>query len=163
MTPNSACPGCGLVLAEIDGPAHRYIGASPACWALYGDVLATIYSDAEHRRSLQLVVDTYAVQHPGRPSRQAAQSVGIHLMTLCLCLERGTDPADGPRLHRSMVERPSFTWLAPPGYRGSRTVRDVAAAGALSEYEAVVRAWASDVWAAWSVHHSTVRHWLDGR
>lgn len=160
MTRESACPGCGLVLPAIDGPTHRYIGASPACWALYGAALATIYGDSERRQNLQLVVDTYAVQHPGQPSRQAAQSVGIHLMTLCLCLERGADPADGPRLHRAMAERPSFTWLTPPEYRGSPTVRDVAAADTLSEYEAVVQAWARDVWDAWSVHHSTVCDWL---
>jgi hypothetical protein len=28
-------PGCGALLARIDGPTHRYIGASPACWAIF--------------------------------------------------------------------------------------------------------------------------------
>ena len=36
----SVCPGCGLELEVVDGPTHDYIGASPACWALYGQVLA---------------------------------------------------------------------------------------------------------------------------
>src|SRR5689334_6930416 len=100
---SDACPGCGLVLPELDGPRHRYIGASAACWALYGEVLASIYGDESRRRLLQLVVDSYAVQHPGSPGRRAAQSVAIHLMTLCLCLEERCDPAQGPRLHREMV------------------------------------------------------------
>ena len=30
------CPDCRVVLPRFDGPAHRYVGASPACWALYG-------------------------------------------------------------------------------------------------------------------------------
>ena len=164
MTPvtKSACPGCGLVLPDVDGPTHRYIGASPACWSLYGAVLATIYVDRERLRLLQLVVDAYAAQHPGRRSRQAAQSVAIHLMTLCLCLECGVDPAAGPRLHRWMVERPRFTWLTPPDERGSRTVRDVAAARTPAEFEEVVWAWARGVWDAWSAHHATVRGWLAG-
>lgn len=156
----SACPGCGLVVADVDAPAHRYIGASAACWALYADVLGAIYNDAERLRLLQLVVDAYAVQHPGEPGPQATQSVCIHLMTLCLCLEHGADPAEGPRLHRAMVERPVFRWLEPPDSRGTVTVRDVAAATTLAEYEAVVRAWAADVWLAWSEHHETVREWV---
>lgn len=31
---------------------------------------------------------------------RAVQSVGIHLMTLCMFIEQGTDPALGTRLHR---------------------------------------------------------------
>jgi hypothetical protein len=39
-------------------------------------------SDAAYRRRHHLVVDTYAVQHPGVPSPQAIQSVAIHLIRL---------------------------------------------------------------------------------
>jgi hypothetical protein len=158
----SPCPGCGLVLPQASGPTHRYIGASAACWSLYGEVLAGIYGDADRRRLLQLVVDCYAVQHPGSPGRQAAQSVAIHLMTLCLCVEHGRDPGDGPRLHKAMVERPVFTWLEPPPSRGSFTIRDVAQAPTREQYESIVWRWARDVWQVWSAHHDTVRSWLAG-
>lgn len=80
----SACPGCGLVLPAHDGPRHAYIGASAACWALYGRALERAYNDPSCREVPQLVVDSYACQHPGEAGRRAAQSVGIHLMTLCL-------------------------------------------------------------------------------
>src|SRR5690242_13134412 len=108
------CPGCGLALAEVREATHPYIGASAACWSLYTNVLGTIYGDAARMPLLQLVVDTYAVQHPGRPGRQSAQSVGIHLLTLCLCLESGAEPATVGRLHKHAVERRVFPWLEPP-------------------------------------------------
>jgi hypothetical protein len=155
-----SCPGCGVVLPQAPGPTHRYIGASAACWSLYGEVLGSIYGNPDRRRLLQLVVDCYAVQHPGSPGRQAAQSVAIHLMTLCLCVEEGRNPADGPRLHKAMVQRPVFPWLEPPSSRGSLTIHDVAEAGTNEQYESAVWRWARDVWHAWSAHHSTIRVWL---
>lgn len=74
--------------------------------------LAAQYQDPSRMSFHQIVVDTYAVQHPDGDDPRAIQPVGIHLMTLCLFLERGTDPALGTRLHRLMVERPVFHWLA---------------------------------------------------
>jgi hypothetical protein len=39
------CVGCGAVVPDADGPAHRYFGASPGCWRLYGEVLGREYAD----------------------------------------------------------------------------------------------------------------------
>ena len=110
----SECTGCGLVLPVREAPSHAYLGSSPACWALYGEVLAREYSDPAYSRVHQLTVDTYAVQHPGVPARRSIQSVAVHLMTLCLVLEDGADPREGPKLHKRFVESPSFHWLEPP-------------------------------------------------
>jgi Family of unknown function (DUF5946) len=125
---------------------------------VYGRVLERAYSDRRCRDVRQLVVDAYACQHPGEPGRRSAQSVGIHLMTLCMFIEDGADPREGPRLHRRMTERPEFTWLDPPADRGALTVVDLADADAYAE---AAWAWGRDVWAAWSPHHRTVRDWLD--
>src|SRR5689334_17173258 len=76
----SACPGCGLVLAEHDGPTHAYIGASPACWAKYGELLVREFGELRNPEVHRLSVDTYAVQHPGVPERRSIQSVAVHLM-----------------------------------------------------------------------------------
>ena len=103
----SRCPGCRLLLPEGEGATHPYIGSSPACWALFGDILAREYSDPAYFRRHQLTVDTYAVQHPGRPERRSVQSVALHLVTLCLILEDGADPGDGPTLTGAS---PSGTW-----------------------------------------------------
>ena len=81
---------------------------STSCWQRYGELLAAQYSDLERMVFHRLVVDTYAVQHPGGDDPRAVRSVGIHLMRLCLFLERGVDPALGTKLHRRMVDRPVF-------------------------------------------------------
>lgn len=124
-------------------------------------MLERAYADSVCREVLQLAVDAYACQHPGEQERRSAQSVGIHLMTLCMVLEQGADPRDGPKLHKRMVARPDvFTWLTPPQDRGHRTVLDVLDVLETDAYAAAVTAWAKDVWAAWVAHHETVRAWI---
>jgi len=110
----TVCPGCRVRLPAVEAPVHPYMTCSPACWVRYGDLLAAQYANPERMAFHQLVVDTYAVQHPDGDDPRAIQSVGIHLMTLCLFLERGTDPALGTRLHRRMIDRPAFHQLKPP-------------------------------------------------
>lgn len=109
---------------------------------------------------LQLVVDAYACQHPGEPGRRSAQSVAIHLMTLCLFLEEGTDPCEGTKLHRRMVSRPAYRWLNPPSDRGQLTITTLLTTCACAAYNDAAWAWARDVWLAWEPHHATVRAWL---
>jgi hypothetical protein len=157
---DESCPGCAVRLAASGGPTHRYIGASPACWALYGRALERAYSDAVCRGVLQLVVDAYACQHPGTPRRRSAQSVGIHLMTLYLVLVCGADPRDGPKLHRRMVSRPAFRWLEPPCERGRLTVASLVDARTAEAYVDAAWRWARDVWCAWDAHHAEVQRWV---
>ena len=156
------CPGCGLVLpGQPDAPNHPDIGASGACWALYGEVLAREYEDPAYFRVHQLSVDTYAAQHPGVPERRSIQSLALHLITLCRVLEDEADPADGPELHRRLAKQPEFSWLEPPERIGKITVADVRAASDAAEHERIVRRWAREVWRAWESHHATVRRWID--
>ncbi len=157
----TACPGCGVRLAVVDGQAHSYVTCSPACWERYGELLAAQYSSPERMAFHQLVVDSYAVQHPGGDDPRAIQSVGIHLMTLCLFLERGTDPSLGTRLHRRMVERPVFYQLEPPPARGRLTIMDVPLDGEPQVARGAAYAWAEDAWTAWLQHQQTVRDWVD--
>lgn len=155
------CPGCRVRLPAVDAPAHPYMTCSAACWLRYGELLAAQYTNPERMAFHQIVVDTYAVQHPDGADPRAIQSVGIHLMTLCLFLERGVHPSLGTRLHRRMVDRPVFHQLEPPASRGQRTMLDVPLAAEASTARAATYAWAEDVWAAWVSHHQTVRTWVD--
>ena len=157
----SACPGCGLVLPEAAPSSHPYIGASGACWGLYGELLAREYSNAAYYGVHQLTVDTYAVQHPGVPERRSIQSVALHLMTLYLFLEKGTKISDGPKLHQRMAHRHSYYWLDPPSFSGRMNVADVLEARTAAEHHELARAWARDVWDAWAPHHSVVRAWVE--
>ena len=156
----STCPGCGLTAPESAGPIPEEHSASAACWAVYGQVLARSYTDPGCRAVHQMVVDAYAAQHAGGTSRREVQSVGLCLMTLCLFVEDGVDPAQGPALHKQMVtHRPDFTWLAPPHQRGLMTVADVLSAHDADEHCRLVREWGRQVWQAWARHHATIRAW----
>ena len=159
----SACPGCGLVLPLHGGPTHAYVGASPACWALYGQLPTVFQMTAVGDTVRRLVLDTYAVQHPGRPQTRSVQSVAIHAMGLCVLLERGAEERRvKPVLGRRPSRRaPTLRWLEPPRPNGTLTVRDTLGAEGADNYAAAVKAWAANVWAAWEPHHSTVRRWLD--
>ena len=105
----AACPGCGVSAAAAGGgapPVEHH--ASAGCYALYCQVLARDYANPEYYRlAHQVVVDDYAAQHAGGTSRREIQTVALCLMTLCLFVEGGVAPADGPALHKRMVaQRP---------------------------------------------------------
>lgn len=160
MVTSSQCPGCGAVLPELDGPTHPYLGCSPACWGLYGEVLAREYGDPAYFGVHQLTVDAYAAQHPGTPQRRSIQSVALHLITLCLTIEGRAKPGDGPQLHRRLAKRHAFQWLEPPQPLGAITVADVQRATDAMAHKQRVERWAHDVWTAWAPHHATIRRWI---
>lgn len=157
---DSACPGCGVVLAPHDGPMHRYLDSSPACWALYGEVLAREYADPAFFALHRLTVDPYAVQHPGRPSPQTVQSAALHLISLHVVLERGVSFDEAARLlPRAARDKSTYVWLEPPRTRGELTVAHVHAAQGVVDHLRRVRQWAECVWYAWADHHAQVRAW----
>jgi hypothetical protein len=135
--------------------------SSPACWAAYGEVLAREYSDPAYLAVHRLGVDAYAVQHPGHPNPQAIQSVAVHLVRLCLLLERGLpmERANEAMLKASERKR-GFVWLTPPVSLGTVTVADVRNAEGVEAHMAAVKRWAESAWAAWAPHHATIRNWL---
>ena len=159
------CIGCGAVVPDVDGPTHRYLGASPGCWAVYGDVLEKEYADYQRFAPVhRLTVDAYAAQHPGTPSPQAVGSVGVHLIRLHLQLEHGLphDRANAAMLHISSRLKKDFCWLDPPASLGELTVLHVRDASDSDDHGERVREWAASVWEAWSPHHGTVRLWAAG-
>ena len=161
LTGLTLCPGCGLLLPAADGPTHSYIGASAACWALYGQVLAieagTYRQPAWHR----LTVDAYAVQHPGIPERRSIQSVCVHLISLCLVLEHDISPSRATRLLGTVLaSRPAFVWLEPPP-SGRLTARDLLRAADRDDHERRSWAWAGEQWSSWRAHHAQIRLWTD--
>ena len=155
----SRCPGCSGEFGDIDGPTHPYMESSPGCWRTFGEVVAADYSDPDRMAFHQLVVDSYAAQHPGAGDRRQVQSVGLHLMTLCLFLEHDADPARGPQLHRRMVGRPEFRPLQRSG-PGEVTVADMPSGGPLQAARRAAFEWAAAVWATYEPEHSTVHQWL---
>ena len=147
-------------MPDTVGPTHRYIGASPGCWAVFGDVLAREYSDMRYAQAHRLTVDTYAAQHPGTPSPQSIQSVAIHLISLHLIFDRGYDhPRATKAIQQAAGRKAAYRWLEPPAFLGPITVLDVHGVEDAAEYAQRVEQWARSVWAAWAPHHATVREW----
>ena len=163
MSGEVICPGCGATVPDVEEvPRHAYVGSAPGCFLLYSEVLAREYGDIRYTPAHQLTVDAYAVQHPGIPERRAAQSVAVHLVGLCLTLERERGPLELPRL-RQRLAAPNrvFPWLAPPASVGAVTVLDVHAAATPEAHRATVERWARSAWEAWSPHHEQARAWAD--
>lgn len=155
------CPACHTNVPVVPGgPTHRYIGASPGCWALYTALLAREFA-AFDGRVHQLSVDTYAAQHPGPPSPQAIQSVCTHLVALCLSLEHGFGVEDLRPLMGDLSRGRWFAprWLEPPTPPWPMTIVALLDADSPGAHGERVRTWVSATWSAWEPHHGQVREW----
>jgi hypothetical protein len=162
MTTQLHCMWCRGLFDELDGPTHEYMQSTPGCWAVFGRVLAREYQDQSFFDVHRLTVDAYAVQHPGLESRQSIQSVGVHLVRLCLLLERGlTSMTANAAMLAAAKQKAIYCWLDPPEFLGSLTVADVDAAVGVEEHRVAVRNWAQHMWAVWSPHHEVIRRWAD--
>jgi CTP:molybdopterin cytidylyltransferase MocA len=155
-----SCPGCGATyLPQVLDETHPYIGASAACWATFGELLAREFGDPAYGVIHRHTVDVYAVQHPGRDGRRQRQSVALHLVALCHWLEHALDVARINAITQRLAgEDRTWPWLTPPNRYGM-TVVDVLGATSAAEHVELMRAWAASVWGAWSAHHPTVREW----
>ncbi|MGY1608492.1 DUF5946 family protein [Geodermatophilus sp. SYSU D00700] len=154
------CAGCGARV-RADVQSQHLASSRPACSAAYDAVLARSYQDIARRPVHQLLVDAWTVQHPQASSRVHDQSIALHLMTLCLFIDRDVDPLLGPRLHKEMMAgRPSFEHLPPPADRGQITVLAVLEAEGPDDHDRAAWNWARSAWSAWGEHHATVEQWV---
>jgi CTP:molybdopterin cytidylyltransferase MocA len=154
------CPGCGArYLPQVLDETHPYIGASPACWATFGEVLAREFGDVTFGRLHRQTVDVYAVQHPGTDGRRQRQSVALHLIGLCHWLEHEVelDRLNAITQHLANEDRP-WPWLTPPAAY-PMTVGDLLEARDGPEHVRLVQQWAETTWEAWAAHHDIVRTW----
>lgn len=153
------CIGCGGLFAPVDGPTHEYMESSPACWRAFGDLLAAEYSAPELMPVHRLSVDAYAVQHPGGASRQAIQSVGLHLARLMVQLDSPRPPKETNEvMQRFAARKASLERLTPPE-KFSITVADIAPFAASPLHADKVRDWARAAWNDWRHAHDYIRRW----
>jgi len=159
----SRCPGCGLQLPELEAPTPGDVGASPACWGLYGRLLVGEYTQTPSPRLHRLTVDAYAAQHPRAEAASSFSALGVHLAGLCLLLERGASAEETTSWLGRLLERPpSIRSLERPVANGTVTVADVISARNPDERARLVERWATSVWDAWRPHHDAVQSWIDG-
>lgn len=161
--PPEPCPGCHVELEPFEGPAHRYIGASPACW----DVFARLQAGDPPTTAgpqVQLIVDAFAAQHPGDSSPQATQSVAVHVMTLDAALGGDLAPADYARFRQDVVAWGravgGFPKLVPEPDGWPLTVHDVVSACDADVRADTARAWARAVLLTWTdLHGDAIESW----
>ena len=162
----SACPDCGAVLPTVDGPTHRYLGASPACWSTFSALNNAGVPPLAPGPLIPLITDAYAVQHPGSPSPQAIQSVAVHLLAMYGVLERGFEPDRALDMrvralqHGSTPKRDRFHWLTPPDAEYSLTIAHVADGETPRLRTETSEQWIHHVWEVWSVHRSQAAEWF---
>lgn len=158
-----ACPSCGAVSDDIEGPTHPYLAGVPSCWAAFGALLADEMARFGYPPIHGLVVDAYAAAHGGDGTdRRDRQSICIHLMALCALLERGETSSGRVALLRRLTARKN-TWPLLDRPTGVPTLSHTHAAGAidLDDYTRRAREWASAVWLFWSHEHAGIRNMLD--
>ena len=173
------CQGCGAMFPPDDGPTHRYLGASAACWAVFNwsvvlrDPEATdllprsripeppVEIPACNDASLDsLYADAYGVQHHGDESPQAIQSVAVHLLNIHGIIA-GKTTRPGWALGRAVRKRGVFRKLSPPALGSALTIRHLFPGGGV--LVPVTRTqYVLSVYAAWmALHRSTVEQWYE--
>jgi len=140
-----------------EGPVHEYMESTPGCWATYSKVLAVEYQNYKALHDVhRLTVDTYAAQHPGRPSRKSIQSTWGHLVALYFYLEKGFDGEQTRRQIERFVEfGPELVWLRPPDFTGAVNVSHVAGAVDDQDHLTRVKEWGQSVYASWCKSHAS--------
>jgi hypothetical protein len=155
------CPGCRTLLPPSDGPTHRYIGASPACWAIYAALQSGGEPPLTPAPANALLVDAYAAQHPGVPSPQAIQSVAVHLLTLHGVFAHGISVEQALWLRRAALQERSgsrlnrYPWLEPPAFSGSLSVASIVAEPTPAARTAAVARYVEAVYQRWYAAHGT--------
>jgi hypothetical protein len=159
MENTSCCEGCGLLLPDIQGPTHEYMLSSPACWKMYGEVLAREYSDQKYFEIHRLTLDAYAVQHPGNQDRRAIQWVNIHLASLYLIFNENYSCEQATRFLGECVKhnKNKFEYLERPFTLGDITVLDVWKSNNAEQHIFTVKKWARFVFDAWGQYHDSIK------
>ena len=161
----AACTGCLVELDDLDGPTHRYIGASAACWDVYTRALAGDPPIGPGRRTA-LLVDAYAAQHPGEDSPQATQSAAVHLVVLYAVAHHGFPLHDLVALRQEAVaygrRNGGFRRLLPTPSRWDVTIHDVVAESDPEARSAVAASYPKAVLSAWLARHGTaITDWYE--
>ena len=132
------------------------------CLDLLGELAGRVRREREYGAVHLFSVDAHALQHPEVHGRLNNH---VHLLSLCLMIERGASSAMGSR--KPVVEKflalgREWPPLAPPpaGERGALNVKDVVSSS-IEDRPQLARRWGEEVWDAWRVHQPWVRRTLD--
>lgn len=146
------CPGCRALLPDLGLPSAERLHASGECWTAYGEFSAEFITRAVPDFPYQHVVDAYAAQHAGGPSKPI--TTAFALIGLYLWLERGLSGREVQRAHM-VLGRKKRIWPAfpPPAVPAPLTLQNVRGG------ESSLREWGEAVWASWEALHTWTREY----
>lgn len=158
---STACPGCGVRVANLDTDLDADFNATRACRNLCFEVSSHTLVMRDRYFIHQLVVDAYAAQHTGprvKPIATAFALIGLYLVW-----ERGYSGKQVQNAHMHLGRRwKEWPRFPEPSARAKLTVQDVARApGSLKE--AAIKDWSQAVWDTWKGEVSTVAKLFDER
>ncbi len=152
----TTCPGCLLRLPASGQDPPVKVHASAECWQAYSDLLCYTVSHRHPAFIHQNVVDAYAAQHAGGPSR--AIGVAFGLTGLYLALEKGCTGRQVQRAHMRIARiRKDWPRLDPPARPGAITVADVLRVPEGPARDEMIRCWMEAVWESWTDRQQWVR------
>lgn len=162
------CPDCGSALPTVSGATHRYIAASLACWAIYTALANGGHPPLAPSPTNLLLVDAYAVQHPGKPSAQAIRSVAVHSLVLYGVFEAGVAAKHALWIRRRALrarrgaKHELYEWLEPPDLTRLITIAEVAGQPTPQARADLARDYVYEVWRCWSRRHGErIAEWYD--
>lgn len=139
------------------------VGASPDAELLMNSAVgsATTVAATTLRGSGRLLLDAYAAQHHGAPSRKAIQSVAIHVLVLHGVIAHGIAPDRALWIrHRALRTRGAFSWLTPPPRESAWSLRHLFQGGGVPR-QVTADEYVSSVHAAWAQRHcAQLDDWL---
>lgn len=156
----TTCPGCGLVLADLQlDPPDRF-NASGECWQLFSDLSCYTVALRDTEFIHQHAVDAYEAQHAGGTTRNITVAFG--LIGLYLALEKGYTGKQVQQVHMRIAKsRREWPWLEPPARPARLTVLDVLNMPDGPRKDAMIRKWMEAVWESWVDHKRWVREMTD--
>jgi hypothetical protein len=136
-------------------PDHRF-NASGECLQAYSDLMCYTVSKQDPGFIHQHVVDSYAAQHAGGPTRPITIAFG--LIGLYLALEKGYTGRQVQKAHMKIAKiQKDWPFPEPPHRHAGLTVIDVVLEATDNKKETSIRKWMESVWEIWEERHEWVR------
>jgi hypothetical protein len=150
------CPGCHVRLPDrhLDPPERT--NAPGECIQAYSDLQCYSVAKQDPGFIHQHVVDAYAAQHAGGPTRSITVAFG--LIGLYLALVKGYTGKQVQQAHMRIAKvRKDWPRLDQPEKPACLTVIDVLQAASGEERDAMIGEWMKEVWESWAGCHDWVR------
>lgn len=151
----------------VESGACQFCGASvehgvAECLDLFGELAGLVQKERGYGTVHLYSVDAHTLQHPEVHGRLNNH---VHLLSLCLMLERAASATLGtrkPAVEKFLALGREWPPLVPPpiGERGVLTVKDIVDASDERRPQ-LARRWGEEVWEAWRGHQPWARRTLD--